>query len=735
MGRTPRIKKRYTKPLAPRKFRKQIVRRIHLDRDRLFAESVFQERPDGTYQLNGDISSDDRLRLARILKEIRKNRGMLKMGRLAVVALIIGGAALFAILFKDRLLEEAAEGFLTTTFEAQSDIEGLQFRPLRGRVSLASVMITDADDPARNLFELGFTEFALNTGELLKGNVVIEELVAADIAFGTERDTPGELFPAEPADAEAADAGPSALDEAGIRAQRAADETFGGLGTDIDPEEILADIYNDLESRREIEALTQEALETREFWETRLGATSDQVAGIRRRAEEISTVDPREVRSVEAIRTLYTDATTTVEEVEALYDTVEQSYARLQADIAGVQGAGDRVRTAVAADMQTLRARIPSFDVDPRDFALATVETFVRSFLGTTYDRGMLVLEKVQSVQRARADRADASPGLGRGGVDIMFPSAEYPRFYVQQATASGTDGSVPVEVRLDAIASHPDRIDRPTRLTFRRGAFDLETTVDMRSSAEDRARYTVTAGDITPPLPPDARGLGFTDLGGTAAVQGSGSMSRNRVLSGALGITVEDMAVTTGGGASRTAQIVADVLNADRRVTADLGYEITEGRITEFSGETSLVDALRARVSQLVAEVRTQVEARLQEELDALVEAQLGPYRDQIAELEALSDRSLEELLRAETYRDTVREQQDAIETRLTSLRDELEAELRAEAERRAAEIEAQARAEAERRAAEAEAQAREEAERRADDARDRIEDEARDRIRVPSF
>ncbi|MFW5828071.1 MAG: hypothetical protein ACOCU4_08260, partial [Alkalispirochaeta sp.] len=694
--------------------------------------------PDGTYQLPENISDDDRLRLARILKEIRKNRGMLKMGRLAVVALIIGGAALFTILFKDRLLEEAAEGFLTTTFEAQSDIERFQFRPLQGRASLASLMITDADDPTRNLFELGATQFSLNTGELLKGNVVIEEMTATGIAFGTERETPGELYPADPVDVSADESSSAlggALDDAGVRAERAAAETFGGLGTDIDPEEILAEIYDELESRREIEALTQEALETREFWQTRLDATAAQVERIRRQAEELSTTDPRELRSVEAIRTVYNDATTTVEEVEALYDTVERSYSRLQADIAGVQGAGDRVRTAVASDMQSLRDRIPSFEVDPRDFALATAETFVRSFLGTTYDRGMLVLDKVQSIQRAHAAGADESRGPGRGGVDVVFASVEYPRFYLQEAAASGTDGSIPIEVRLEEISSHPDRVEHPSAIGFHRGAFQVDGTIDMRSSAEDRARYRVAVEDIAPALPAEAREVGFADLGGTAAVGGSGSISRAGVLSGTMGITVEDMAVTTDSDAPRTARIVADVLNADRRVTADLGYEITEGRITEFSGETSLVDALRARVNQLVAEVRTQVEARLQEELDALVEAQLGPYRDQIAELEALSDRSREELLRAETYRDAAREQRDAIETRLTSLRDELEAELRAEAERRAAEIEAQARAEAERRAAEAEAQAREEAERRAEEARSRVEEEARDRIRVPSF
>jgi uncharacterized protein (TIGR03545 family) len=733
MARSPRIKKKFTKPLSPKKFRKQVVRRIHLDRDRTFAESAFEEQSDGTYQLRGDMNAADRVRLAAILKEIRKNRGLLKMGRLSVVAIIIGGGILFAVLFKDRLLENAAEEFLTTTFEAQSDIEELQFRPLQGRASLESLMITDADDPTRNLFELGQTEFSLSTGELLKGNVVIERLTAAAIAFGTERDTPGELFPAE-SDTEAEE-GPSALDEVGSRAQNAAAETFEGLGADIDPEAILAEVYDELESRRTVEALTQQAVETREFWETRLTATNDSVANIRSRTEQLGGTDPSELRSVDAIRAVYTDATETVEEVETLYATVERSYQRLQADIAEVQGAQSRIQAAVSADMQSLRGRIPAIDVNPQEFAMATAETFVQSFLGTTYDRGMLVLDKVQSIQQARSARADGARGVGRGGVDVLFPSVRYPRFYLQEATASGRSGSRPIAVELQELSSHPDRVENPTSLAFRRGEFEVNGTVDMRSSADNRATYTLAVGALTPSLPPDAQQLGFDTLSGTAAVQGTGTISRAGILTGAMGVDVAEMSLTADASAPRTAQIVAEVLNSEGRVTADLTYEISDGRITRFSGETSLVDALRSRVTQLVAEVRAQVEARLQQELDALVEEQLGPYRDQLAALESLSDRSLEELRQAETYREIARNQQREIESRLTSLRDELEAELRAEAERRAAEIEEQARAEAERRAAEAEAQARAEAERRAQETRDRLEEEARDRIQLPSF
>jgi translation initiation factor 2B subunit (eIF-2B alpha/beta/delta family) len=112
------------------------------------------------------------------------------------------------------------------------------------------------------------------------------------------------------------------------------------------------------------------------------------------------------------------------------------------------------------------------------------------------------------------------------------------------------------------------------------------------------------------------------------------------------------------------------------------------------------------------VAELVAQVGLRLRSELDSLIENELAPYREATGALEALSDRSLEELREAETYREIVREQRQAMEARVAELRRQAEERARAEVEKQV-----------------------EEARKQVDEARDRIEEEARDRIRVPSF
>jgi hypothetical protein len=295
--------------------------------------------------------------------------------------------------------------------------------------------------------------------------------------------------------------------------------------------------------------------------------------------------------------------------------------------------------------MASLRDRIPSLDVDPREFATSTVRTFVQSFLGSTWDRGMFVIGKLQALQEYVPERSE---GPGRRGVDIPFAGVAYPRLFIEEAVVSGTpaDGGIALEVR--DVSSDPDLTGRPTTVTFARENLGLEGTIDLRDAAPALVEWSLQLESVRPDLPAAARQLGFADLAGDGMITAAGTIDRTAVLAGGMDIAVEDLVISTSGGAPRTSEIIAEAIADSGRFTADLAYEVAGGRVTEFSGSTSLVDALRARVEQLIADVRVQIEERLEAELTALLDERLGPYRDQLVALEQLSDKSLEELMRA---------------------------------------------------------------------------------------
>lgn len=699
-----KIPKKFQKPLTEKFFRKKVLSRIHLDRDRTFVEEMFRQDSDGSYHLREELSADERKRLATILKEIKKNRGFLKFGPLLVVAIIVAASIIFNLLLKDRLLESAGERFLESAFQAKSDIDGLQLRLLEGNITIEGLTIADREAPMQNLIELGATGFSIRTLELLKGNLVVRRMGAREIAFGTPRESSGALEgAATPAEG---DGDGGSLQE---RAERATEETFAALGIadfSIDPEELVAESAESLRSRQVAEEITGEAQALRESWNTRIEDTAARVAAVELEVEGLRNIEPSSIDSLPRALETYQEVTTVREEAERLYASAAESRQAVQEAVAAARASRGRLETAVEADMERLRDSIPSLEIDAAEFATGTLRLFLESFLGSTYHRGVAIIERMRALQ---SKIPPGQEGPGRGGWNVPFPSVAYPRFYLEEAEANGSDGTTALSVRLEHLSSDPDLTGAPTALSYTQGrgdfTADLSAMIDLREGSENLGEYTLTLSGLDATLPSAAREIGFQELAGKTSLTTVGRFSPEGSLEGHLDLTAREVSLAAGASAGRTVMIIAEALEATEEVAAQISYRVEDGRVTEFSGTTSLAQALRDRAEQLAAELAAQVEQRLRSELDSLLEDELADYRAATGALEALSQRSLEDLREAETYRAIAREQQSALEARV--------AELRRQAEDRA----------------------RAEVERQVEDARDRLEEEARKRLELPSF
>lgn len=727
--RTPRIPRRYRRSIPETRFQRTVLRRIHLDRDRSFTDGAFA-RSEGRRSLREDLSPEELARIAGVLRDIRKNRGLLKTGRLAVLLAIVGAGVVFSMVFKDRLAERAAEDLLTRAVGAQVDIDGLSIRLLSGSVSLDRLAATDPEGPTINIFELGATELTIAPDQLLLGRVIVDRMAATGFALDTPRDTPGRVLD------------PDARRDGGVTPERAAQvvddtrdaatATIADLGLDIDPVALVDGIRDDLSVVALADRLRTQAAETRTFWSARVDEAGSQVAAIEERAAGLADTDPRALQSPDALAALASEVTATYEAVDRLYRDVAASHERLQSDVAAVRGAAEAVQDAAATDLAALRGRIPDVSVDPREFSLSVLRGFLQNAFGSNYDTGMRVIGILQRL----AARPDAAPqdAPGRGGVDISFGPAAPPRFWLREAVVAGSDGTGAVELRLRDVSTDPDRVGAPTAIDLSLRDLRAGATVDLRRDAPERATVTVSGAGVPLDTPQEVAAAGFRGLGGRAAVDLAGVLDPTGSLSGELAVTASELSVSTDDAAPAAIGIVADAVERAGTVTADLAYTVSDGRLVSLTGDTSLTELMRGELDRLVADARARIERRIEAELDRLIEEQLAPYRDQIAALDQLEGRSLAELTDARTYRDAVAAQRDAAADQLAGLRAQLEEEAR----RRAAELEAQARAEAEAAAAEAEARARAEAEAAAEAAREQATDTVRDRagdLGLPGF
>ena len=101
--------------------------------------------------------------------------------------------AVLWVLFLDRMTARTVEIVGADLVGAKVDVESADVSIIGGRVSIMGLQAANPDSPMRNLVEAEELVADIRVGSLLRKKMVIEQLSARGVRFGTERTTSGEL--------------------------------------------------------------------------------------------------------------------------------------------------------------------------------------------------------------------------------------------------------------------------------------------------------------------------------------------------------------------------------------------------------------------------------------------------------------------------------------------------------------------------------------------------------------
>ncbi len=736
--------KPFGRPLKQKKYQKKLAGQIYLEPDREFLASITATDEDGLVVLSRELTKEELGRLKKLRKAARKNRGGLRMGRLAILAVLVGGAIVFGMVFKDRLVTRRAESLLAGVFEAQVELRGVRFRPFRGEISFSSLAIADADAPMRNLVELSHGALRIDSWQLVNGHVLIDELTVDGLQFGTPREHSGELVKGD--DGDAGDSGTEAGDDDGRLAERFAEAlpeiSFADLGlpNTLDAQLFFQQNLDALSTPVAVETIANSATSFVDRWRREIRSLTDDLAGIVGDLRAFATTDFRTIRSVESVMSVYADATALQATVAGMSAQIEAQYNALVAEATGILNAARALPDQLQGDYDDLVARIPDVRTGGRDFIVGLVEPYIREALGKWYDR---LTRGLEIYERLTVDAEEREPRPARrSGTDINFATTAYPRFLLKAANlgvgASGDEvlSAGALRMQITGLTTEPDLIGAPTEVSYaqvgRAGTLAMDMILDGRSGAATPFELAVVTTETPLVIDRGLETLGLSTVTGVLAVGADLRRGVSGAVDGALELSAAGIVVDGTYSTNSLGEFIADLLNNAGVIEGEFAFTIQGRDAIEFtSGETNLDDlvagAVRERVEATLAAFRDELNARVIAYLDPLIDS-LADKLNGIISVET----SAEELLALVRDREAAAAELERFaQDSINSLRDRLESAARAALD--AAKAEAQARAqavldaaeeEARRIAEEAEAQAR----RAAEEAAARAEEAARD-------
>jgi uncharacterized protein (TIGR03546 family) len=133
----------------------------------------------------------------RELSESTKKGLPVRLVGVIAAAVLVGGVVVFQSFFSTPILTEKLQLGLESANGATVDLKEARLGLADGRLHFSQLAISDAKDLGKNVFAAEALVATIDTGELLRKRLVIDELRATNATTGSSRARPGVLRPGE----------------------------------------------------------------------------------------------------------------------------------------------------------------------------------------------------------------------------------------------------------------------------------------------------------------------------------------------------------------------------------------------------------------------------------------------------------------------------------------------------------------------------------------------------------
>ncbi|UCF99111.1 MAG: TIGR03545 family protein [Spirochaetaceae bacterium] len=670
-----KVPKLFKTEIKERRFQKKILGRIYIESERSFLLGLYSREADGRYRRSTELSDEEAKRLKQLARSIKKNRGVVRTGKLSLIIILAAALLVFNFGFKNRLLERTVERGLEAVFGARAEMDGLDFRVLAGRLSFDHLGVADREQPLRNLFELGASEVDLNTPELLKGKVVISNLQSREIRWHTPRQSSGAL----PGEEEAAE--PAAVSE-----RKGFSLNLGSLDAQALVDEQLAR----LSSPARITELNGQLRSLQERWQGTVEQGRKDVDELSGRIEAVRGIEVRSLDTVVELQQAVTDIQQAATALNRVREDLRAADAQIKSDRQEIAAAGQGFEQALDTDVAYLASLSDLSSGELRNLVSDLVAGYLQQSLGRYYgyaQRAKGYAEKLIARKREKPD-AQRVNRMERG-VDVPFPVAAYPRFLLENAVVSLRGDSKTVQGSLQNLSSNPDLIDRPLIFAFQQSegekSLAIDGALDSRSTRKHDLELRVQAAGYTVELSEGLEDLGLSSLSAGYRFRTDFILSRlDDTATGQGLLELYDLVLQPLPEQSRLGTVLYSTLGSLSTVDVTFDYAVAGGSLARVAARSSVDQQLARALEERFAEISAGYESRLREELRTRLGSQLQENEalsGSFAELVQDSDGNLREVAayeavleqrRAEVEKriaDTQKQATDAVRSQLEKL------------------------------------------------------------------
>lgn len=665
------LKKSYTK----RQLAKKLLSKIFIPKDREFVALQFVEDKDyseklakkaaeitlkgkkarvkqGKLHIPQTIEYDkkDFNRLKAIGKQIRKQKGILRLLPLTACAILIVSIILFVTLAKNPLAKMAIIQGLQSMAGAKAEIGSVDIGIFDSRITINKMTVANKNKPMTNVFSAEKLEIDFNLLQLLKGRFVSENIEISGMAFGTERQTSGELPVVE--------AKPKKEDSELVKNIKAKQSdalehtksNVSNIFTVFDPQIILNDTFEQLQIPDAAKNVQVELERIIPVWKERPAEIGESVASFAKNTQAVIEYDYKAIENLSDLEDSFATLGAAIEDGIALSRTIEKTVNDLQIESKMIQNMVQTTVDAIKHDTNFVATKIEEisdFTIDDGiNYISDSLQIAVLDTLDTYYPYIEDILELIEKPQETAAPvEPEKKQSVARmSGRTIDYAYDVYPSFLIERIFAGGPG----FEAGIVDISNNPDKWGKPVSFN---GLLEEEKAIGGVNRTH-KAEIVVDARSISeaPLVFIEYDGSGYAlSLGTSTNVPGIPSLTSTSTIIGT--ITGDwDGSVTVGARLNMNEvfmdiaafepdfiyRIYRNALNSikDMTLALQIGFYPKTGIALDLDTDVDkqFISALKLGISQELNEIKKQIEAEIKVKLEkyiALFDKLLAEFKE----------------------------------------------------------------------------------------------------------
>lgn len=643
----------FKKTYKEKAYSKNLLKKFYIEADKKFVEKLYSPSQDKkgrnimVCNKSAEITKADLKRYKLIAKQIKMQKGGIKLVPLIAVAVLVAVLSAGVSLFKNIIIEKAITSAMQGIFGAKTDIAKVDFQFFNASLEINGLEQANKDSPMKNLFQIDSIKTSFNLTDLLRGKFHAENLSVEGVAIDTERKKSGEL-PIKPAKTKEEKQTESALSAKKQELSEEASAKLKEMFDSYNPEKMLENLQNELKSPAVASQISTDVQQKVEKWSSLPAELQKKVNAFSKNVNDIANTDFSKINDVAKLKSTLEKINSTAKSGEELKKLIEKSNSDLFSDSKAIADYSNKIQTAIKSDYALVDSKISEMKsvLSPaglNEIMTNAVQSVLYQMCGKYYPYVSKGLNAALSAQKSSseketeksAEKTEKTVMTRHPGRTVFFKQDTVPTLFIENVTASGyeykTDNLL-FKGNAKNIANNQNMTGKPTDISADFKIAGNPNNASVKIDARTNTNSPLVTASYTGsgiPVNADAQVFAFTSKS-TIKAKMTADTNGKVSLNGVLDMNISEM---TGMqfDVEKISELYNTALSNISRLTVDFSIGINEDKTMTISLNnldslasqltTPVVKTLTAELNSIAADARSSAAKLLSEKTGVATE------------------------------------------------------------------------------------------------------------------